>query len=202
MKKYYNLNEGYLSKLDDNNETLISAVDVDNIDKYSKIEKDDKQSFEDFKNLYKGVIDMKCNQEYGTIEDKDLWEDCAKELFLKSKEYLPTLSKKEESNKLQEEEITPANIKEKALEILPKEDVDVKDSDLYIKVSDKSKELINKLQFKNSGLLTTFRSPIDNEMWYDIPFANLEDYITSKTESYYVKLFNQDGNRYGYHRRR
>lgn len=84
---------------------------------------------------------------------------------------------------LQEEEITPANIKEKALEILPKEDVDVRDSDLYIKVSDKSKELINKLQFKNNGLLTTFRSPIDNEMWYDIPFANLDDYITSKTES-------------------
>ena len=84
-----------------------------------------------------------------------------------------------------EEEITPANIKEKALKILPKEDVDVRDSDLYIKVSDKSKELINKLQFKNNGLLTTFRSPIDNEMWYDIPFANLEDYITSIKEALY-----------------
>ena len=89
----------------------------------------------------------------------------------------------EELEESLQEEITPANIKEKALEILPKEDVDVKDSDLYIKVSDKSKELINKLQFKNNGLLTTFRSPIDNEMWYDIPFANLDDYITSKTES-------------------
>lgn len=88
MKKYYNLNEGYLSKLDDNNETLISAVDVDNIDKYSKIEKDDKQSFEDFKAQYKGVIDMKCTQDYGNCEDKDLWEDCAKELFLTSKNYL------------------------------------------------------------------------------------------------------------------
>lgn len=88
MKKYYNLNEGYLSKLDDNNETLISAVDVDNIDKYSKIEKDDKQSFEDFKTQYKGVIDMKCIQDYGNCEDKDLWEDCAKELFLTSKNYL------------------------------------------------------------------------------------------------------------------
>lgn len=84
-EKYYNLNEGYLSKLDDNNETLISAVDVDNIDKYSKIEKDDKQSFEDFKTQYKGVIDMKCTQDYGNCEDKDLWEDCAKELFLTSK---------------------------------------------------------------------------------------------------------------------
>ena len=105
---------------------------------------------------------------------------------------------------LQEEEITPANIKEKALEILPKEDVHVKDSDLYIKVSDKSKELINKLQFKNNGLLTTFRSPIDNEMWYDIPFANLDDYITSKTESknntyyYDIHIVEDDATGMGY----
>lgn len=108
MKKYYNLNEGYLSKLDDNNETLISAVDVDNIDKYSKIEKDDKQSFEDFKTQYKGVIDMKCTQDYGNCEDKDLWEDCAKELFLTSKNYLlqgdeykaPDLEKKTEDKSI------------------------------------------------------------------------------------------------------
>ena len=110
MKKYYNLNEGYLSKLDENNETLISAVDVDNIDKYSKIEKDDKQSFEDFKTQYKGVIDMKCTQDYGNCEDKDLWEDCAKELFLTSKNYLlqgdeykaPDLEKKTENKQLTE----------------------------------------------------------------------------------------------------
>lgn len=206
MIKFYNvkdsvkddnkLQESQIKEIEVNNEEdlkPLTAVEINNTQTNGKVEKNDKQSFEDFKNLYKGVIDMKCNQEYGSNEDKDLWEDTAKELYLKSKEYLPTLSKKEESNKLQEEEITPANIKEKALKILPKEDVDVRDSDLYIKVSDKSKELINKLQFKNNGLLTTFRSPIDNEMWYDIPFANLEDYITSKTESYYVKLFNQDG---------
>ena len=110
----------------------------------------------------------------------------------------------EELEESLQEEITPANIKEKALEILPKEDVDVKDSDLYIKVSDKSKELINKLQFKNNGLLTTFRSPIDNEMWYDIPFANLDDYITSKTESnnntyyYDIHIVEDDATGMGY----
>ena len=214
MIKFYNvkdsikddnkLQESQIKEIEVNDEEdlkPLTAVEINNTQTNGKIEKNDKQSFEDFKNLYKGVIDMKCNQEYGSNEDKDLWEDTAKELYLNSKEYIlqgdehkpQQLEKKEESNKLQEEEITPANIKEKALEILPKEDVDVQDSDLYIKVSDKSKELINKLQFKNNGLLTTFRSPIDNEMWYDIPFANLEDYITSKTESYYVKLFNQDG---------
>lgn len=214
MIKFYNvkdsvkddnkLQESQIKEIEVNDEEdlkPLTAVEINNTQTNGKIEKDDKQSFEDFKNMYKGVIDLKCNQEYGSNEDKDLWEDTAKELYLNSKEYIlqgdehkpEQLEKKEESNKLQKEEITPANIKEKALEILPKEDVDVKDSDLYIKVSDKSKELINKLQFKNNGLLTTFRSPIDNEMWYDIPFANLEDYITSKTESYYVKLFNQDG---------
>lgn len=270
MIKFYNvkdsvkddnkLQESQIKEIEVNDEEdlkPLTAVEINNTPTNGKIEKNDKQSFEDFKNLYKGVIDMKCNQEYGSNEDKDLWEDCAKELFLKSKTYLlkgdeykgDPVEKKEESKTIikesyyiklfnkdntdidtievsteqeaiktaeekmkegwravvynvdnkealydynpfeeleesvQEEEITPANIKEKALEILPKEDVDVKDSDLYIKVSDKSKELISKLQFKNSGLLTTFRSPIDNEMWYDIPFANLEDYIASKTES-------------------
>ena len=214
MIKFYNvkdsvkddnkLQESQIKEIEVNDEEdlkPLTAVEINNTQTNGKIQKDDKQSFEDFKNMYKGVIDLKCNQEYGSNEDKDLWEDMAKQLYLNSKEYIlqgdehkpEQLKKKEESNKLQKEEITPANIKEKALEILPKEDVDVRDSDLYIKVSDKSKELINKLQFKNNGLLTTFRSPIDNEMWYDIPFANLEDYITSKTESYYVKLFNQDG---------
>ena len=204
MIKFYNvkdsvkddnkLQESQIKEIEVNDEEdlkPLTAVEINNTQTNGKIEKDDKQSFEDFKNMYKGVIDLKCNQEYGSNEDKDLWEDMAKQLYLNSKEYIlqgdehkpEQLEKKEESKKLQEQEITPANIKEKALEILPKEDVDVRDSDLYIKVSDKSKELINKLQFKNSGLLTTFRSPIDNEMWYDIPFANLEDYITSKTES-------------------
>ena len=224
--------EGKLEQIPDS-EQVVVKVDNEVPKKLNKIEKDDKQSFEDFKNLYKGVIDMKCNQDYGTIEDKDLWEDCAKELFLKSKTYLlkgdeykaDSLEKKEESNykvtkskviespdmftdelygKLKEDEITPENIKEKALQILPKEDVHIKDSDLYIKMSDKSKELINKLKFKESGLLTTFRSPIDNEMWYDIPFANLDDYITRKTESnnntyyYDIHIVEDDATGMGY----
>lgn len=88
MEKYYNLKEGYLSKLNNNNETLISAVTTDIDENHKTIQKEDKQSFEDFKTQYKGVIDIKCNQEYGNLEDKELWEDCAKELFLTSKNYL------------------------------------------------------------------------------------------------------------------
>ena len=135
MIKFYNvkdsvkddnkLQESQIKEIEVNDEEdlkPLTAVEINNTQTNGKIEKDDKQSFEDFKNMYKGVIDLKCNQEYGSNEDKDLWEDMAKQLYLNSKEYIlqgdehkpKQLEKKEESNKLQEEEITPANIKEKA----------------------------------------------------------------------------------------
>lgn len=74
-----------------------------------------------------------------------------------------------------EDEVTAGNIKQKAQEILPAEDIDVHDSDLYLKVSDKSTELVNKMKDKDSGLLKKFKSEKDGQMWYDIPFANMED---------------------------
>ena len=60
----------------------------------TKVEKTDKDSFEEFKELYKGVIDMKCVQAFGTAEDKTLWEDTAKEMFIKSKQYVPEIETK------------------------------------------------------------------------------------------------------------
>lgn len=72
-------------------------------------------------------------------------------------------------------EVTAGNIKQKAQEILPAEDIETHDGDLYLKVSDKSTELVNKMKDKDSGLLKTFKSEKDGQMWYDIPFANMED---------------------------
>lgn len=118
--------EGKLEQIPDS-EQVVVKVDNEIPKKLDKIEKDDKQSFEDFKNLYKGVIDMKCNQDYGTIEDKDLWEDCAKELFLKSKTYLlkgneykaEPIQKKTENKKVEsvKEYNTIPEIKERLREI-------------------------------------------------------------------------------------
>lgn len=118
--------EGKLEQIPDS-EQVVVKVDNEVPKKLDKIEKDDKQSFEDFKNLYKGVIDMKCNQDYGTIEDKDLWEDCAKELFLKSKTYLlkgneykaEPIQKKTENKKVEsvKEYNTIPEIKERLREI-------------------------------------------------------------------------------------
>ncbi len=73
------------------------------------------------------------------------------------------------------EEVTVGNIKQKAQELLPTEDIKTHEGDLYLKVSDKSTELVSKLKDKESGLLKTFKSEKDNSMWYDIPFANMED---------------------------
>lgn len=72
----------------------------------NKIDKDSKEDFENFKQLYKGLIDEKYSETY-TNEDKDLWEDLAKEMFLKSKYYVlkgdeVKPEKKEESKSMKE----------------------------------------------------------------------------------------------------
>jgi hypothetical protein len=43
-------------------------------------------------------------------------------------------------------------------------------TDLYSKVTPKSKELIDNYEYKN--IVKTFRSQIDGQLWYDIPFAH------------------------------
>ncbi len=48
-----------------------------------------KADFESYKIQYKGLIDDKCIEQYGSLEDKDLWEDTAKELFIQSENFIP-----------------------------------------------------------------------------------------------------------------
>lgn len=121
MKKYTikqkistlkHLNEGRVFDVDEN--TDLKTSEVSNvIPKGAKIEKDDKLSFEDYKKLYNDVITQKCVEDYGIDTDKQLWEDTAKEMFLKSKEYIPTeedktqgtLDKKEENKKVESNDL-------------------------------------------------------------------------------------------------
>ena len=80
------LTEGNIQNIDDENVTVAVSTDVPK--ELDKVEKDDKQSYEEFKILYKDVITMKCKQDFGDCEDQKLWEDAAKELFLQSKNYI------------------------------------------------------------------------------------------------------------------
>lgn len=66
------------------------------------------------------------------------------------------------------------NIYSAAVEQMKPKDIDHCNSDLYLRVNDISKKLVNEFKFKN--LVTTFIDQIDGVLWYEIPFAYLPDY--------------------------
>lgn len=69
-----------------------------------KAKVDDKEEFENYKVLYKGAIDDKCIDLYGSCDDEKLWEDTAKELYLSSKNYIPEADKKADGELVDEKE--------------------------------------------------------------------------------------------------
>lgn len=69
-----------------------------------KAKVDDKEEFENYKVLYKGAIDDKCIELYGSCDDEKLWEDTAKELYLSSKNYIPEADKKADGELVDEKE--------------------------------------------------------------------------------------------------
>lgn len=74
-----------------------------------------------------------------------------------------------------------SELKKKALETLPKKDIDTHEGDLYIKKTKESTALLNQMKNHDSGLLTTFRDEKTGETWYDVPFANMGDDFKEKT---------------------
>lgn len=115
-------------------------------------------------------------EELETEEDVETEE----EQLAASEEVHSADNKLEESKDVETEEFEVSELKRKAQEILPKEDIDTHDSDLYIRVSDKATELLSHMKDNNSGLLRKFKSQIDEDMWYEIPFANMEDDAKNK----------------------
>ena len=69
------------------------------------------------------------------------------------------------------DEYDPGNIYEIAVQTLPAEDIDHHYSDLYIRKTPESTAMLKKMRYRNSGLLTTFRSQIDGDIWYELPFC-------------------------------
>lgn len=61
------------------------------------------------------------------------------------------------------------SIHQKAVEQMQPNEIDNHQSDLYLKVTDVSKKLVDEYKFKNN--VKTFRSGIVHCQWYDIPFA-------------------------------
>ena len=78
------------------------------------------------------------------------------------------------------EQFEVSDLKKKAQQVLPKEDIDTHEGDLYIKKTKESDELLKGLKNKDNGLLTTFKDQQTGETWYDIPFGNMGDDFKEK----------------------
>lgn len=61
-----------------------------------------------------------------------------------------------------------------AVQNMDPNDISHWNSDLYLRVNEVSKQLVNEYRFKN--LVSTFIDQIDGVLWYDIPFAFLPYY--------------------------
>lgn len=66
-------------------------------------------------------------------------------------------------------------IYEYATAILPREEIDHHQTDLYLKVTPESKKIISKYEYKDN--VTTFIDQITGTLWYDIPFAYIPGWI-------------------------
>lgn len=67
------------------------------------------------------------------------------------------------------EKIQPGNIYSVLVKELPAEDIDHHYSDLYVRKTPKSTEIVNRLTTKS--LLSTFKDNIDGDIWYELPFC-------------------------------
>jgi len=55
--------------------------------------------------------------------------------------------------------------------IIAGQEIDSHESDLYVKVTDRSQEIVDVFEFKSN--VKTFVSQIDGCLWFDIPFSYL-----------------------------
>lgn len=124
--------------------------------------------YDDFTWDYYGAIWMDYNG--------DEYDDTYAVIIEKKDEEYLTNSKKlvndvERQMDLEKEDIDPSNIYEYAVKLLPSEDIDHHGSDLYIRKTPESIALIDKMKYKDSGFLTTFRDNFEHDIWYDLPFC-------------------------------
>lgn len=61
------------------------------------------------------------------------------------------------------------SIYQKAVETLPAQDIDHHESDLYLRKTSESEQLIAEYKFRSN--VTVFRDAIGNALWYEVPFA-------------------------------
>lgn len=142
-----------------------------------KAKVDDKEEFENYKVLYKGAIDDKCIELYGSCDDEKLWEDTAKELYLSSKNYIPEADKKADGELVDEKE----PVKESKRVIKHNKITEA------IELTDKDKEILRQKAYDMFKTSNKFKNDdkalndyLDREvmpLWYEAQ-SNLGQHIT------------------------
>lgn len=157
-----------------------------------KAKVDDKEEFENYKVLYKGAIDDKCIELYGSCDDEKLWEDTAKELYLSSKNYIPEADKKADGELVDEKE----PVKESKRVIKHNKITEA------IELTDKDKEILRQKAYDMFKTSKKFKNDekglndyLDNEvmpLWYEAQ-SNLGQHVTeSKKLSEEQIVFDKD----------
>lgn len=65
--------------------------------------------------------------------------------------------------------LTPTDLYDEIVKVAQPEEIGHWTSDLQCKVTDATKAVIDRYEYKH--LVTSFRSVIDGQLWYEIPFA-------------------------------
>lgn len=85
----------------------------------------------------------------------------------------------------------------KALKTLPRKDIDhrTEGSDLYLRVTPRSTELLKEYPYQN--MISTFTDQIDNQRWYEIPFefpVKICPLLNGKTHILHFLKYAENGN--------
>lgn len=113
--------------------------------------------------------EVKIKRQHNALKAELAARDAAQKATKSNKLYNRWKKSKQES--LEEDEINPSDIHCILAKELPAEDLDHYASDLYVRKTEKSTQILSKLKYKNNGLLTTFIDNIEGKEWYELPFC-------------------------------
>lgn len=75
------------------------------------------------------------------------------------------------------EDIDFTSFKKELKDTIPEKDIDTYQSDLYVRITPETTALIKKYGIDKHTLLSKFRDNIDHDMWYELPFVRMGEFI-------------------------
>lgn len=156
-------------------------------DGYSEVYKgnDRIEEYEDLDDAIAYVVDKFRVNESSKLDDIDAKADDKKETakkdFEKSEDDAD--ADRDDEKKELNEEGGKSDVKgfvKEMKEVIPSDQINTYESDLYVLVTPKSKELLKKYNMYGNDLLSVFTDNIDHKRYFNIPFGNLGGYLKQR----------------------